>query len=223
MSVPKIIHFVWIGDDELPAWCEGNIATFRRHNPAYEIIVHRDPSIIPANMRARFDACDRCCTQSDILRWFILRQYGGWYMDTDIVCLRPLDEIVAAYGLDSIGDGLFSIEVPYSAYTLIDCAVMACLPGSAAVDYAIDQLGGEPDPDRDRHVCRYGMLPIEMLRLARPELLTAGRWPDFCPSTLGYVRMHLAAAARRGEEVPTDCYLIHESRGMMTGRRRTAR
>ncbi len=219
--IPKLIHFVWIGDDELPDWVVGNIATFTRHNPDHQVMVHRDASLVPPEMRGRFDACDRYCTQSDIIRWYILREHGGWYIDTDVVCLRPLDEIVAAYDLDPLGARLFSIEVPYSGSVLIDCAVMACQPGAAAVDYAISLLGGPPDPERDRHVCRYGMLPIEMLRLAHPDWLVAGRWPDFCPSTLGYVRMYLADLVRCGESVPTTAYMIHESHGMMTGRRRT--
>ncbi len=220
--IPKLIHFVWIGDDELPDWVVGNIETFRRHNPDHQVMVHRDASLVPPEMRARFDACDRYCTQSDIVRWYILREHGGWYIDTDVVCLRPLDEIVEAYELHApFGDRLFSIEVPYSGSVLIDCAVMACQPGAAAVEYAISLLDGPVDPERDRHVCRYGMLPIEMLRLAHPDWLIAGRWPDFCPSTLGYVRMYLADLARRGQPVPTDAYMIHESHGMMTGRRRT--
>jgi len=96
--IPRVIHFVWFGR-EMPGWAAANIDEFRRLNPTYEIIVHGEDALAE-QYREMYDSLEHPAEKSDLLRYSILQQHGGWYFDVDIFPMRPLDDVVRAWALD---------------------------------------------------------------------------------------------------------------------------
>ena len=95
MPIPRLIHFVALGC-ELPEWAAHNIEAFRRLNPDYRILVHRDDGMLLPTFRPGYDAIKGkhpWSRRSDLVRVSILAKFGGWYWDWDFLPLRPIADI----------------------------------------------------------------------------------------------------------------------------------
>jgi hypothetical protein len=105
MTLPKILHFVWIGD-AMPAWAEANIAEWVKLNPDYRVMLHTEKTLLPC-FRSHFDEAKHLASKADLIRLSALRMHGGWYADVDFWPLRPLSDAVRAWGLTA-GDTYIS-------------------------------------------------------------------------------------------------------------------
>jgi len=97
MSIPKILHFIWIGRP-MPEWVSANIGRWRELNPGYDVRLHGESALLP-EWQSLYSRCADLCTRSDLLRLSVLREHGGWYFDMDFIPLRPMDDIYADYDL----------------------------------------------------------------------------------------------------------------------------
>ncbi len=93
--IPKIVHYCWFGNKNIPARDQKFINEWREFFPGYEIKIWSENN---------FDIrqCDFCkeayekeqyAFVSDYVRAKVLYEYGGIYLDTDVKLLRPLPEI----------------------------------------------------------------------------------------------------------------------------------
>ena len=92
--IPKILHFIWLGSD-IPERYVVNINDWTKKNPNFEIQIWTDGDADSFDMKNKelFDTTTNFGMKSDILRYEILYQHGGVYLDTDMFCLQPLDEL----------------------------------------------------------------------------------------------------------------------------------
>lgn len=109
MAIPKIMHFVWIGDESREP--VSAIESWRRHHPDFDIRVHRNAEALSGRWRfARdietFHRLKRYPGAADLMRWELLYETGGIALDADSACLRPLPD------------------------WLLDCALAACWDNS---------------------------------------------------------------------------------------------
>lgn len=120
-QIPKLIHRVWLGGRPLPAAYAAYGATWAERHPGWELRLWTDADVpeIPGMERAR-----NLAERSDLARYEILRQHGGIYIDTDVECLRPIDDLVN--GLSAFS----AYEVPGRLCN----AVMGCVPGHPAFE-----------------------------------------------------------------------------------------
>lgn len=96
MPIPKKIHYVWVGDAEIPIEDKKYIAGWRQLNPDYEIRqwtekdidLKKYPLVSTALKRKRW------ALASDIIRMYAVYKEGGIYMDTDVELYKPLDELL---------------------------------------------------------------------------------------------------------------------------------
>ncbi|HUX01469.1 MAG TPA: glycosyltransferase, partial [Phycisphaerae bacterium] len=105
--IPRILHFVWIGDAPMPEWAERNLDAFGRLNPDYEVMIHGEEVLLD-RYRPIYDRITDLCSRADLLRYSALQRYGGFYFDIDFWPLRPLDDLVRAWSLN--GDTMFLTE-----------------------------------------------------------------------------------------------------------------
>jgi len=94
-TIPKLIHYVWVGGRPLPARFQANIETWKRHNPDYTIVCWDERSIDasdPYIARAREERA--WAKLSDLVRLQVIRDFGGIYLDTDVEVVRPLDTLL---------------------------------------------------------------------------------------------------------------------------------
>mgnify|MGYP000927420184 CR=1 FL=1 len=95
--IPKLIHYIWVGPNPLPDKNRELIAKSQRHLSGYTVRIWReaDLDMTPAFVRRAY-AAGQWAFVSDYLRFVILRDQGGIYLDTDMEVLRPLDDLLSA-------------------------------------------------------------------------------------------------------------------------------
>jgi hypothetical protein len=112
--IPKKIHYCWFGGNPLPKKYEEYIATWRSQCPDYEIIRWDEQNFdIHCNAFVEKMYHDKkFAFVSDYARFWIIYNYGGFYLDTDIQLLKPLDGLrkhkfyMACEGLNNVNSGL---------------------------------------------------------------------------------------------------------------------
>ena len=94
--IPKIFHQVWLGSNRLPEEYARYRETWAHLHPGWEFRMWTEDnlpdSLVHAEVRNRLRVP---AERADILRLEVLYQQGGVYLDTDMECLRPIDELLA--------------------------------------------------------------------------------------------------------------------------------
>lgn len=97
--IPKLIHQIWIGDKKLPKNCIPWMKSWKNFNPDWEYKLWTEENIKELNIK-KFDVYSKKINpgyRSDILRYIILKKFGGLYADTDFECLKPLPSDILKY------------------------------------------------------------------------------------------------------------------------------
>ena len=99
IAIPRVFHFIWLGDRPLSAVHQGNIELWRKLHPQWQIRLWTKESLAESDLvmynKNRWDNVCRGTRQaSDILRYEIIYQYGGIYLDVDFEPLKSLETIL---------------------------------------------------------------------------------------------------------------------------------
>lgn len=94
-KIPKVIHYIWLGTRKLDKTSVECMKTWKKYLPDYEIKKWGDEEckeIINGNLYAKQAYCaKKFAFVSDYLRVYILYNYGGVYMDTDVQIYKNID------------------------------------------------------------------------------------------------------------------------------------
>ena len=144
-QIPRIIFQTWKSHHEMPA----NYGYWRRSflltNPGFRCFLWDDNDnrrFIEqrfAWFRGRYDSYPREIFRADVIRFFFLYVYGGFYADMDSECLKPLE------GMRKMGDVLVGRMGGQSDFEhSIPNAIMASRTGQAfwllAIAFATERL-----------------------------------------------------------------------------------
>ena len=90
--IPRIIHQIWLGG-ELPQKYKKWTESWKTHHPDWEYHLWTDDKLEGIEMQCEkvFRETRNYGPKSDILRYELLNQFGGLYIDTDFECFRPFD------------------------------------------------------------------------------------------------------------------------------------
>lgn len=96
MSIPRKIHYVWLGDQSLPPKDEKYIKDWQKLNPDFEIRRWTEKDIDLKKYPLVKKALDekQWAFAADIIRMYAVYQEGGIYLDTDIELVKPLDSLL---------------------------------------------------------------------------------------------------------------------------------
>jgi inositol phosphorylceramide mannosyltransferase catalytic subunit len=92
--IPRLIHQIHLGEppsQQITDW----MASIRHHHPHWEYrlwdeqSIHRDLGIDVATLRYPTHA-----GKTDLIRLRIVKQFGGVWLDTDIECVKPMDQLL---------------------------------------------------------------------------------------------------------------------------------
>lgn len=94
--IPKIIHYCWLSDDEMPAAFQRYIAGWKRLMPDYEFVLwnfqrfgrNKSPWVEEAFARKKY------AFAADYIRCFALYHHGGIYLDSDVEVLKSFDPLL---------------------------------------------------------------------------------------------------------------------------------
>lgn len=115
MSIPKIIHYCWVGGKPKPQSVLYCIESWKRCCPDYEIREWNESNYDFAKneyMRQAYEA-KKWGFVPDYARLDIVYEYGGIYLDTDVEMLRSFDELLEQdgfMGFENTGDGEYFVN-----------------------------------------------------------------------------------------------------------------
>lgn len=95
--IPKIIHYCWFGKNKKSALIEKCIKSWSIICPDYEIKEWNEDNFdinICPYVKEAYDN-QKWAYVSDYARFYILNQFGGIYLDTDVELLKPVDDLIA--------------------------------------------------------------------------------------------------------------------------------
>jgi hypothetical protein len=95
LRIPRTLHRVWVGAAPMPAEYEHFGETFGRHHPGWEMRTWTDGDLPGLDIDVALRERARTPSElSNLMRYEVLRRYGGVYVDTDVECLRPLTPLL---------------------------------------------------------------------------------------------------------------------------------
>lgn len=92
-AIPKRIHYCWFGKSELPKQAIQCIESWKTFCPGYEIMEWNETNFdVDSNLYVK-QAYEKkkYAFVTDYVRLWVLYQYGGIYMDTDVEVVKNLD------------------------------------------------------------------------------------------------------------------------------------
>jgi hypothetical protein len=99
-SIPKIIHYCWFGEKELPDELKRYMESWNKYCPDYEIRRWDENNYDVDKYIYSTSAYQhgKLGFVPDIVRLDLLYDYGGIYLDTDVELIRSLDDLLGLKG-----------------------------------------------------------------------------------------------------------------------------
>lgn len=143
--IPKTLHIIWIGDEsKTPNNC---IRTWIHHNPGWSVRVWGNNELANTawlNVHHMSQMAARELNGvADMMRWEILYNEGGFLVDADSVCLRPLDDGL----LDCEAFACWESEIARPG--LIAAGYFGCCPANPFVHQIAMDIYKEPSVIQD--------------------------------------------------------------------------
>ena len=96
--IPKVVHQIWGlkgTNEQIPEDIAGFIARNKVMNPGWDFKMWTPENLPVLRNQRYYDVAENCGEKADISRYEIMEQFGGVYMDTDVLLYRSLDDITA--------------------------------------------------------------------------------------------------------------------------------
>ena len=94
-KIPKVIHYFWFGHNKKPRLIQKCIRSWKKACPDYQIIEWNednfDVNMIPYTKEAY--SLKKWGFVSDYARLWVIFNYGGFYLDTDVELIKSLDSL----------------------------------------------------------------------------------------------------------------------------------
>ena len=130
--IPKKIHQIWLGSsfpEKYRTWAY----SWKAYNPDWEYKLWTDENTNEVDLPDRnlFNSIRSMGQKSDYLRYHILNQFGGLYIDTDFECLKSFDSLSSLAFYTGIG---FPAEVE------LYIGLIACIPNHFIIKNIVDSI-----------------------------------------------------------------------------------
>lgn len=94
-SIPKVLHYVWVGGKPMPTLVRKCVESWKRHTPDYAIrFWNEENSPMNHPYVQEMYRQKKWAFVSDYIRFWALEREGGIYLDTDMELLKPLDRFL---------------------------------------------------------------------------------------------------------------------------------
>nr|WP_255408012.1 glycosyltransferase [Lactobacillus johnsonii] len=95
-QIPKVINYFWFGGKDLPPKVKKCIKSWEKYCPDYELKLWNETNFdinCCSYVREAYDS-KKWAFVSDYARFWVLYNYGGIYLDTDVELIKSLDNII---------------------------------------------------------------------------------------------------------------------------------
>lgn len=169
MTIPKIFHVVWIGDESREPVAAIN--SWREHHPDFELRVYRNAEADAGPWRfaeaiAEFRRRKRYPGAADLMRWEVLHREGGVTLDADGICVARLPEWLLDCGMAACWDNTFPEG------DMLSNGVVLAKPGNTTVGAILDEIGAKPIRYDKWSWSRFGPKPYGEWQTTGPGPLT---------------------------------------------------
>jgi hypothetical protein len=122
--IPKVIHYCWFGKGQMSELAERCIASWKSVLPDYTLKLWDESTFdVSSNayVREAYNS-KKYAFVTDFVRLYVLYNFGGVYMDTDVEVLQPLDSFLsneAFSGFENeseVPTGIMASEAGYWAF-----------------------------------------------------------------------------------------------------------
>ena len=137
LAIPKIIHHTWIGDDPLPEGAQEMIEKWRHHHLEWEMRLWTRGNLPPMQNQALYHSSKNTGHRADILRYELMYQFGGVYVDMDMECQKPIDDLIKNC------EGFAGWIQPTRVETCIqylEIAILGAVPGHSLFARVLDEI-----------------------------------------------------------------------------------
>lgn len=94
-KIPKIIHYVWVGDSNLSPLAKQSIVSWKKYLPDYELKFWDETnSPMQHHYVQTMYARKKWAFVADYIRFWALKNEGGIYLDTDTEVLKSFDDLL---------------------------------------------------------------------------------------------------------------------------------
>ncbi|XP_064653305.1 uncharacterized protein LOC135503606 [Lineus longissimus] len=147
-NVPKIVHLTW-KNEMIPGMAEHWLRQWERTNPDWQVWLWTDNYLEKFMNKFKsyidFDKYDKAISKADVVRYFILYEYGGVYADLDVEPLTSLNPLADAYSciLSQEPDEHAKLLRPHymNNFDLLACnAIMMCRPKHPYFKFILENL-----------------------------------------------------------------------------------
>ncbi|MCQ2479669.1 MAG: glycosyl transferase [Clostridia bacterium] len=96
MSIPKVIHYCWFGGGEFSDMMKKCMESWKKFCPDYEIIEWNESNTDLSKCKYAQEALEnkKWSYVSDYVRNYVIYEYGGIYLDTDVMLVKSLDPLL---------------------------------------------------------------------------------------------------------------------------------
>lgn len=135
VTIPRIIHQIWLGSS-VPEVYKQYMQSWIDHHPEWEYKLWTDENVHEITLYNQdfFDATANYGAKSDILRWEILYQFGGLYVDMDYECLASFEPFHHRY------DFYTGIQPLDTFMIQLGAALVGSRPGHPILKHCIETI-----------------------------------------------------------------------------------
>jgi len=136
-KIPKIIHQIWLGG-KLPEKYRALQASWIKYHPdwKYKLWTEKEIEKLHVYNRDILNETIGYSGKANILRYEILYQFGGLYVDTDFECIKSFNILHENYEF-YCGAG------PFLKHINLCNALIASIPGHPILEYAVKNMKNE--------------------------------------------------------------------------------
>ena len=138
--IPKIIHYCWIsGEENMPDDIKQCISSWHKYLPDYQFINWNDSNfdwnICEFTKYNREQNNYAFC--SDYIRFWALYNYGGIYLDTDVLVNKSFDKLLNL-------NRIITSEIAYTQNNYLEAALMGFHKGDEILKDCLDYYHTNP-------------------------------------------------------------------------------
>jgi hypothetical protein len=145
VQIPHIVHQTW-KETLLPLSLKPYLQSWKKYNPTWEywfwtdadarlLVQTRFPDLL-----GMYDKFEKAVQRADVIRYFILYEFGGVYADLDVEALKPLDNFTKPHHCIISNEPLLHTYLIWKKDRLPCNAFMASIPKHPFFKFLITRL-----------------------------------------------------------------------------------